>query len=120
MIELGAGESIWVVIEGFDRTSGQYALTALRAPPVARGARCDVIGHRDACADGDFCYLLDTGVLTEAECAASTAPILDEVTAWRHDGGLGLRLEGRDSSRDAFRFRLSLLQDGRPIVLTPR
>ncbi|MCA9526871.1 MAG: hypothetical protein KC549_11325, partial [Myxococcales bacterium] len=114
------GIRVWLVDDrGLESEPADFEFEDL--PQDDDGAACDPLRIRDRCADESACL---AGI-----CVAQVAPAIDTAEAFFNaaNGGLGIRVTGRDANRDAALVQLRLLDadgtdlladgDGNPAVI---
>ena len=105
LYEAHAGDVLYLVVDDYGHTGGNYRLNAVRLPAVERGGICDAFSATNACRNGDYCFAVNVPgqpPTTEGSCiSASDPPAITGITALRSGDGVGLTIDGADVNGDA-------------------
>ena len=103
--ELHAGDVVYLVVDAYGPSGGNFRMNIAQLPVVAAHAVCDTFSEVDACSDEHYCYALNVpGQLPAAQgtcVSALNPPVINSVAALRTGDVLGLQVDGSDPEGDA-------------------
>ena len=118
-LELEAEQTVYIFADFYSGAGDAYTLEARRIPVVANGEVCDGSGEQVSCAIGSFCRVDPEGDSVDGICVADSAPVINEVLAFRSGNGLNLQINATDDGADVVTGRLQLYQGDTRIILDP-
>ena len=119
---LRAGEVVYLVVDAFGPTGGNFRLNVGQLPVLGERQVCDAFSERDGCDDNLYCFALNVPGQLPAEegvCVpAENPPVINRVAALRDGDVLGVSVDASDGEADVSgQYILELLAGNRAQVI---